>query len=245
MVLTFPQLHQDILEPHLLCFTSSIDNINPLHQDLGIPVPLHLGEANEDFNFLLWEETFLHVSFQTSQEKGFEHTMESCYETVITNPSVGVEPLIEIVSFVENIREEVIEKSSEFMEIVLERSSGQQKTVGCLDLSDDNRQFTLLILDPVSLVNHHVLPVELLEDNLLPEDHLVRGDAHVRTAGHHDVSDEDIPGLLITNQTNSPHGWTPLLELIHPVCQGALGDQDHVGARDIPEGWKDRLDIFI
>ena len=99
--------------------------------------------------------------------------MESCYETVITNPSVGVEPLIEIVSAVENIREEVIEKSSEFMEIVLERSSGQQKTVGCLDLSDDNRQFTLLILDPVSLVNHHVLPVELLEDNLLPEDHLV------------------------------------------------------------------------
>ena len=50
--------------------------------------------------------------------------MESCYETVITNPSVGVEPLIEIVSAVENIREEVIEKSSEFMEIVLERSFG-------------------------------------------------------------------------------------------------------------------------
>ena len=64
--------------------------------------------------------------------------MESCYETVITNPSVGVEPLIEIVSAVENIREEVIEKSSEFMEIVLERCSGQQKTVGCLDLPDDN-----------------------------------------------------------------------------------------------------------
>jgi hypothetical protein len=36
----------------------------------------------------------------------------------------------------------------------------------------------------VGLVNDHELPADLLEDALLPDDHLVRRDAHVPRTGH-------------------------------------------------------------
>ena len=54
-------------------------------------------------------------------------------------------------------------------------------------------------VSPVSLVNDHVFPVELLEDALLPEDHLVAGHAHIPAPGHHGVADESIPELSLVN----------------------------------------------
>jgi len=40
---------------------------------------------------------------------------------------------------------------------------------------------------------------------------------------------------LVTDETNGPQGRTPLLELVHPVGQGRLGHEDHVGAVDVLE----------
>ena len=54
------------------------------------------------------------------------------------------------------------------------------------------------------LVDDHVLPVELLEDALLPQEHLVRGDDHVPSSGHHGVADELVASLLVANEAHSP-----------------------------------------
>ena len=98
------------------------------------------------------------------------------------------------------------------MKIVLERCSSNQEAVGGFNFSDNHGKFTLLVLDPVSLINDHVLPVELLEHALLPENHLLGGDADVPASGHHDLADESVPGLLVSNQTNCPQCWTPFLK---------------------------------
>ena len=84
------------------------------------------------------------------------------------------------------------------MKVVLQRGSGQQESVRRLDLTDNDGQFTLLVLDPVRLVDHHVLPGELLEHGLLAKDHLVAGHDNVPAPRHHHVADKRGPGLLVT-----------------------------------------------
>ena len=45
VVAALSQLHQDILQSHLLSFTRAVHNVNVLHQDLGVPLPLHFGKV--------------------------------------------------------------------------------------------------------------------------------------------------------------------------------------------------------
>ena len=74
--------------------------------------------------------------------------MQPLDQVLVSESVVGVEPFIEILGAVEDIGKQEIQKSPEFMKIVLERSSCDQKSVGCLDLSDDLGQFALLVLNP-------------------------------------------------------------------------------------------------
>ena len=48
-----PQLHEDVLQPHLLHLASAVDDVDVLHEDLGVPLPLHLGQSDIDVNLLL------------------------------------------------------------------------------------------------------------------------------------------------------------------------------------------------
>jgi len=41
--------------------------------------------------------------------------------------------------------------------------------------------------------------------------------------------------ILVAMELDNPEDWAPLPELIHPVVQGGLGHNDHVGTRDAPE----------
>ena len=100
--------------------------------------------------------------------------MESLDEGLVTEGVVGVEPLVEVVRAVEDLGQEEVEEGPELVEVVLERSPGEQQPVGGLDLPDDHAQLALLILDSVRLVNHHVLPVELLKHALLPDNKKIK-----------------------------------------------------------------------
>ena len=85
------------------------------------------------------------------------------------------------------------------MKVVLKRCPCQQETIGGTELPHDLRQLCkskvtmvtnikviqhtaylgFFVLDPVSLVNDNVSPVELLEGGLLLEHHLIGGDHDV------------------------------------------------------------------
>ena len=43
------------------------------------------------------------------------------------------------------------------------------------------------------------------------------------------------PLILIAMELDNPEDRAPLPKLIHPVVQGGLGHNDHVGTRDAPE----------
>lgn len=46
MVGALAQLHEDVLQAHFFNLSSPVDNVDVLHQDLGVEVTLHLGQAD-------------------------------------------------------------------------------------------------------------------------------------------------------------------------------------------------------
>ena len=75
------------------------------------------------------------------------------------------------------------------MQVVLQWSPSQEEPVGGTELSNYLRQFRLLVLDAVGLVNDQVAPVEFLEGGLLPEHHLIRGDYRIPLSRHYLFTD--------------------------------------------------------
>ena len=66
---------------------------------------------------------------------------------------------------VENVWKKKVEKSPEFMEIILQRCSGNQQTVRGCKLANNFRELGFLILDTVGFVNNHITPTELPENS--------------------------------------------------------------------------------
>ena len=53
--------------------------------------------------------------------------MKSSNEAVIAETRVGVEPLVEILRTAEDLGQQEIKQSPQFMEVVLQRSAGEQQ----------------------------------------------------------------------------------------------------------------------
>ena len=71
------------------------------------------------------------------------------------------------------------------MEVVLERRTGEQEARGGADTANRLRDEGAVVLDPLSLVEHHVPEVEPVgEHALLGGEHLVGGDEHVEGTLH-------------------------------------------------------------
>ena len=127
------------------------------------------------------------------------------------------------------------------MEVVLQWSPSQEEPVGGPELSNYLRQFRLLVLDAVGLVDDKVAPVEFLEGGLLPEHHLIRGDDHIPLPRHYLFTDYPFlegyapinitpshihhhtlhthPLLSAPNEADGDERWTPAFELSHPITE--------------------------
>jgi hypothetical protein len=77
MIGAFPQLHEDVLQSHLLHLPRAIYNVNVLHQDLCVHFTLHLGEANIDVHLFLGQQRFLHIGLEASEKEGLQNSMQT------------------------------------------------------------------------------------------------------------------------------------------------------------------------
>ena len=102
------QLHEDVLQPHLLHLARPVHDVDVLHQDLGVPLALHLGQPDKDADLLLGQEGLLDVRLETAQEERLEHPVESLHQGVVSQARVGVEPLVEVVGAGENLGQEEV-----------------------------------------------------------------------------------------------------------------------------------------
>ena len=85
----------------------------------------------------------------------------------------------------------------------------------------------------MSFIDDQISPVELLEDRLLTNTHLIRRHTHVPLPRKYDVTHEGGALVLTTNEADSSEGGTPALEFVHPVLEGRLGSDDEVGGGDV------------
>ena len=96
MVGALAQLHQDILQAHLLHLARPVHNVDVLHEDLGVPLALHPRHRDENLGLLLGQQALLDVGFKTTQEEGLEDAVETGNKAVVAQAGVCVEPLVEV-----------------------------------------------------------------------------------------------------------------------------------------------------
>eukprot|EP00968_Pinguiococcus_pyrenoidosus_P021741 scaffold2908_cov257-Pinguiococcus_pyrenoidosus.AAC.2 len=124
------------------------------------------------------------------------------------------------------------------MEVVLQRRSREQQAMLGLHFADGHAELTGLVLQPMRLVDDHVAPGELGEGSPLPIGDLVGRDhdiplSIVAVVGLQNILDEVL--ALFSGAVEADHAKrrTPPRELVHPVAEGGLGDQDDVRASDV------------
>lgn len=75
VVCTFSKVHKNVHQPSLLNFSGTVYNVNVLHQDLRVPLTLHLRQSNVDLDLFLRKESFLDIGLDTAQKKRLENTV--------------------------------------------------------------------------------------------------------------------------------------------------------------------------
>ena len=149
------------------------------------------------------------------------------------------------------------------MQIVLQGSTRQEETEGRVEASYCFAEHGGLVLETVGLINDQVAPGELLERPSLGVAYLVGGDADVplprvvgiivlflaglgvarllvrpsAVVGGGLVGEKlllhGLPILLGTVELDDAESRTPPLELVHPVGQGGLGNNDQMRTLDV------------
>lgn len=76
---------------------STTGGIQFLVVTLDSPLPLHFGEANIDFDFLLWRQFLLHLCLESTQEEWPQDSVQSIHKTLVLQLAL-VKPSIKILA---------------------------------------------------------------------------------------------------------------------------------------------------
>lgn len=96
VVAAFSQLHQNVLQTHLLQLAGAVYNIDVPHQNLCVHFTLHLAQPDVDFELLLGLELLFHFGFQTTKKERSQDSVKTLNQSIVTQAVVGIEPFIEI-----------------------------------------------------------------------------------------------------------------------------------------------------
>lgn len=74
---------------------------------------------------------------------------------------VFAEPFLELLVVVEKLRHDEVKQGPQFCHRVLDRCARQKKSVACVEAKKDLPTATCIVLDCLSLVKNHVVPLDL------------------------------------------------------------------------------------
>src|SRR5690606_30972992 len=126
--------------------SSAIYGIDILLQNLLVPLDLHLRHANVDVDFLLRKQTLFDIVLDSSEQKWSENLVQLLDDRVLVS-SLRLEPLIECGTVAEDIGKQEVEKSPEFVQIVLEGSTSDEQSVTRVEDPDDLSKGGFLVLN--------------------------------------------------------------------------------------------------
>mmetsp|Transcript_3100 Transcript_3100/g.7589 ORF Transcript_3100/g.7589 Transcript_3100/m.7589 type:complete len:224 (-) Transcript_3100:1642-2313(-) len=140
-------------------------------------------------------------------------------------------PIVERIRRVEDLRQDKVEKRPELLKVILDGRSRQEQPVPALvQAPQDLGELRVLVLEPVSLVDDDVLPVEGLQGLLVPHDHVVVGEQDVEGLGSHALLPQGLalPGCPVVK--NQICVGEPLGHLVGPVRKNGFRANDQVRA---------------
>lgn len=105
--------------------SSTVDNVDVLHEHLGVPFPLHFAQSHVHFDLLFRQQPLLHLALETSQQERLKHRMQSLHQLIVAKTLIRVEPLVEVVWWIEHVGQQEIEQRPQFVQVILERRAGQ------------------------------------------------------------------------------------------------------------------------
>jgi hypothetical protein len=89
-------------------------------------------------------------------------------------------PLLEVVTAVEDLRQQKVEQGPQLSQVILQRSSSQQQAMSAVVLlAQDSGEFAFGIFHLMALVDDDVFPVVFVEPKPVLEHEVVGGDADV------------------------------------------------------------------
>lgn len=206
-----------------------------LAQHVLVPKQLHVRQAHKQLDLLLRRQVRLHVRLEATQQKRPENLLliPSCgshgveaFHQIALNGSLEVG--VKHVGGAEHVGHQKVQQSPQFMQVVLEWRSRHQQSILGAQLSHDDAERALLILDAVCFIDDEVGPLHSTQRRLLSQHHLVARDQHMERHRLDILLDYLRTGFLIALQYDHAQARTPLRELAAPIGQGGLWNNDNV-----------------
>mmetsp|Transcript_15987 Transcript_15987/g.36869 ORF Transcript_15987/g.36869 Transcript_15987/m.36869 type:complete len:311 (+) Transcript_15987:781-1713(+) len=214
--------------------TERIQFVRILPQDALVPVLLHFRKPNEKFCLFLRRQVSGNILFHPTKHKWTQDGVQLLDDVVLPVLIVRIEPLVELFAVAKDFGQQKVQQGPKFMQIVLERCSGNQQTKVRVYQSHGLRQTGILVLDPMSLVNDQVLPGNLAKGSLLLQHGFVRANKCIEAVLALLGLQEGITSLraliLGAAHAHSVDRRRPLAKLFYPVPHDGLGDDDNMWA---------------
>ena len=78
MVAALPQLHENVEQAHALRLRRRrVEQVNILHQDFGVQLPLHATQAHVQLGLLLGQQPLLHLGLEAPEQERLENLVQS------------------------------------------------------------------------------------------------------------------------------------------------------------------------
>lgn len=114
------------------------------------------------------------------------------------------------------------------MQIILEWSTGQKKSVPRFQLSDSLWGLTLLIFNFMCFINNYILPLKFLESTHAHSHTLKSCDADIKITWLYGLFNNVFAELLFRDQVANPNSRVPYGEFTKPVSNNRLGHDNQV-----------------
>lgn len=87
-------------------------------------------------------------------------------------------------------RQNKVQQSPKFLQIVLQRCTGDEQSTTTVERSNDLTEQGIDILDSMRFINNDVFPTELLERRLFSQTHFVRSDHDIKVLRQNTLVDD-------------------------------------------------------
>mmetsp|Transcript_10985 Transcript_10985/g.36071 ORF Transcript_10985/g.36071 Transcript_10985/m.36071 type:complete len:799 (-) Transcript_10985:551-2947(-) len=245
MIAHFAQLHRGILKPAR--FSQAILEADTRgFEHLAVVMLLPRRELALDHHLNLVRKLLFNLGFAAAQKEGAKNLVQTVNDeqlflvahqgrigVSVSRRSCGkglVEPLRKSARAGEDVGKEKVQQRPQLFEVVLDRRSRQQESVAALVVVlQDFRQFALVVLQAVSLVDDDVAPRNLVQEALVTDDEVVVGDDDVERAVGHALVAQVLALVGLTLVNNHIHAIIePDGKLALPVGQHRLWRDDEV-----------------